>query len=64
MDTQIYLNVPTAQLGIFKDFVERMGWYYEVREDLLRQFMASRPQDVDITDNEIVEELMAVRHPK
>ena len=64
MDTQVCLSVPITQFDIFKAFVKKMGWSYEVKDDLLQQFVASRPKGVNITDDEIMEELTAVRYSK
>lgn len=59
---QIFLNVPTADMGLFKSLMSKFGWEYETRKDTLKRFIMSRPKAVDLTDDEIMEEVRAVRY--
>lgn len=59
---QIFLNVPTADIGLFKGLMSKLGWEYETRKDALKRFIMSRPKDVDLSDEEIMEEVRAVRY--
>lgn len=59
---RISLNVPTADMALFKSLMGKLGWEYETRKDTLTRFVMSRPKDVDLTDEEIMEEVRAVRY--
>ena len=60
----IYIRMPQADIRFFQHFAKKMGWEIEDKYDLLHQYIASRPQNVDITDEEIMEEVKAVRYGK
>lgn len=59
---QIFLNVPTADMELFKSLMGKFGWKYETRKDTLKRFVMSRPKAVDMTDDDIMEEIRAVRY--
>ena len=44
-----------------KKFSTKNTWFVEKKTDLLCKYIASRPQNVDLTDEEIMEEVKAVR---
>jgi len=60
----IYLNVPQEEVRFITSLAEKMGWKIETKEDVLRKFIATRPKNVDLTDEEINEEVKAVRYIK
>lgn len=60
----VYLNVPIADWSLFKELVRRFGWQSETREQLIERFCNSRPQQPTLTDEEIMEEVRAVRYGK
>lgn len=62
MNTHIYINLPSADLEAFVELMKERGWQYEMKEDLLCRYMESRRGDVDLTDEEIAQELAAVRY--
>jgi len=41
-----------------------MGWAVETKESALQKFIATRPKNVKITDEEILSEVYAVRYGK
>jgi hypothetical protein len=60
----IYLNVPQSEVGFIMSLARKMGWEVETKADLLRKYMASRPKNVDLSDEEIMDEVSAVRYSK
>jgi len=60
----IRLNIPKSDFRFFKELAMKMGWKTETKKNALRQFIASRPKDVDVSDNEILSEVYAVRYGK
>jgi hypothetical protein len=60
----VYLNVPQSEVGFIVTLAQKMGWEVETKADILRKFIASRPKDVDLSDEEIMEEVRKVRYSK
>ena len=61
---EIFVKMPQTDIRFFQQFAKKMGWMIEDRNDLLHQYIASRPQNVDLTDEDIMEEVRAVRYAK
>lgn len=53
----VYLNVPVSDWVLLKELIRKFGWQSETREQLLDRFIASRPQQPQLTEEEIMEEL-------
>ena len=58
----VYLNVPMSDWNLFKELIRKFGWQSETREQLLDRFIASRPQQPPLTEDEIMEEVHAARY--
>jgi len=58
----IYLNVPQSEVGFIMTLAKKMGWKIETKADLLDRFIASRPKNVDLTDEDIMEAVREVRY--
>ena len=58
----VYLNVPIADWSLFNELVRRFGWQSETREQLIERFCSSRPHQPTLSDEEIMEEVNAVRN--
>jgi hypothetical protein len=61
---EIYLNVPQTEVGFITALAKKMGWEIETKEDLLRKYIASRPENVDLSDEEILSEIKEIRYSK
>jgi hypothetical protein len=61
---EIYLNVPQTEVGFITTLPKKMGWEIETREDSLRKYIASRPQNVDLSDDEILSEIRDARYSR
>ena len=61
---RIYIDVPESGVNKLKDFVAQNGWNLTIvdRMSLLNDFIKTRPQNPDITEDEIMEEVRAVRY--
>lgn len=57
-----YLNVPMSDWSLLKELIRKFGWQSETREQLLDRFIASRPQQPPLTEQEIMNEVSAVRY--
>lgn len=58
----VYLNVPMSDWSLLKELIRKFGWQAETREQLIDRFIASRPQQPPLSDEEIMEEVRAVRY--
>ena len=58
----VYLNVPRADWTLLQELINRFGWQSETREDLLAEFLQTRPTVTDITEEDIMDEVRAVRY--
>lgn len=62
LSNEFYVKVPQSDMDFFQLFVNKMGWEIENKTDLLDQYIISRPQNVEITDEDIMKEVRAVRY--
>ena len=46
----------------FKELAKKMGWNIDIREDFLKDYIASRPKKVNLSEEEILAELNAIRY--
>jgi len=60
----IYLNVPKSEVRFIMTLAQKMGWKAETKASLLDKFIASRPKNVDLTDEDIMEAVREVRYGK
>ena len=60
----IYLNVPQSEVGFITTLAKKMGWEITTKADLLQKYINSRPKNVDLQDEEIIEEVRAIRYSK
>lgn len=59
-----YLNVPKSDVKLFRQLMKKMGWTVSNKEAVLDRYIRSRPENVDLSDDEIMHELNAVRYGK
>ena len=60
----VYVNVPTVDWSLFRELIRKFGWQAETREQLLDRFASSRPATPALTEEEIMDEVKAVRYAK
>ena len=60
----VYVNVPTMDWSLFRELIRKFGWQAETREQLLDRFVGSRPANPSISEEEIMDEVRAVRYAK
>jgi hypothetical protein len=59
---KVYVDIPKSDLKFFKELIEKMGWEVHVRKSFLDKYIETRPKNVDLTDDEIMAEVNAVRY--
>ena len=64
MNQGIFLSIPKSDIKFFKELAKKMGWDIDIREDFLKDYIASRPKRVNLSEEEILAELKAIRYEK
>ena len=59
MNQGVFLSIPKSDIKFFKELAKKMGWDIDIREDFLKDYIASRPKRVNLS-----EELNAIRYEK
>lgn len=60
----VYVNVPVVDWSLFSELIRKFGWEAETREQLLDRFVSTRPAAPAISEEEIMDEVRAVRYGK
>ena len=64
MNQGVFLSIPKSDIKFFKELAKKMGWDIDIREDFLKEYIASRPKRVNLSEEEILAELNAIRYEK
>ena len=64
MNQGVFLSIPKSDIKFFKVLAKKMGWDIDIREDFLKDYIASRPKRVNLSEEEILAELNAIRYEK
>ena len=64
MNQGVFLSIPKSDIKFFKGLAKKMGWDIDIREDFLKDYIASRPKRVNLSEEEILAELNAIRYEK
>ena len=64
MNQGVFLSIPKSDIEFFKELAKKMGWDIDIREDFLKDYIASRPKRVNLSEEEILAELNAIRYEK
>ena len=60
----VYVNVPAVDWSLFRELIRKFGWQAETREQLLDRFADGRPSKPEMSEEEIMDEVKAVRYVK
>ena len=61
---KILLDIPQSDMAFFRLFVDKFGWRFTNKQMLWKEYMNSSPKNVDLSEEEIMEEVRAVRYGK
>lgn len=64
MNQGVFLSIPKSDIKFFKELAKKIGWDIDIREDFLKDYIASRPKRVNLSEEEILAELNAIRYEK
>ena len=62
MNHGVFLCIPKSDIKFFKELAKKMGWDIDIREDFLKDYIASRPKKVNLSEEEILAELKTIRY--
>ena len=62
MNQGVFLSIPKSDIKFFKELAKKMGWDIDIREDFLKDYIASRPKKVNLSEGEILAELKTIRY--
>lgn len=62
MNQGVFLSIPKSDIKFFKELAKKMGWNIDIREDFLKDYIASRPKKVNLSEEEILAELKTIRY--
>lgn len=60
----VYLSVPIADWNLFTELARKFGWQTQTNEQLLDNFIAGRPKVEDLSEEDIMDEVRAIRYAK
>jgi hypothetical protein len=58
----INVGIPKSEMKLFRALAKKMGWEIHTPESVLDAYIASRPKDVDLSEDDILEEIAKVRY--
>ena len=61
---RIFVDIPQSEMVFFKLFADKMGWSVNSKQNLWDEYMKSSPTNIDLSEEEILEEVRAVRYGK
>ena len=59
-----YVRMPETDMDFFQLFAKKMGWRIDKKQNIWDKYIQNSPQNVDLTEEEILEEVRSVRYGK
>ncbi|MCL2328043.1 MAG: hypothetical protein FWC39_05965 [Bacteroidetes bacterium] len=60
----IYVKMPQSDMVFFQLFADKMGWLVNSKQNLWDEYIKNSPKNVPLTDEDIMNEVKAVRYAK
>ncbi len=60
----VYLNIPSSDWQLLKDLSRKFGWQAQTSEQRMAVFVKNRPDNVKLSEDDIVNEVRATRYTK
>jgi len=61
---KVFVDLPQSDMDFFQIFADKMGWFVDKKQNLWDKYIKNSPQNVDLSEDEIMEEVRAVRYGK
>lgn len=62
MKQSVFLSIPKSDIKFFKELARKMEWDIDIKEDFLKDYIASRPKKVNLSEEEVLAELNVTRY--
>jgi len=62
MREKILVDIPQSDMMFFRICAAKFGWSYNSRQNLWDEYIKSSPSNVDLSEEEIIEELRIARY--
>ena len=61
---RVFIDLPQADVKFLQLFASKMGWSVDKKQNLWDKYILNGSQNVDLSDEEIMEEVRIVRYGK
>ena len=61
---KLLVDIPKSDLMFFKLFADKLGWQVKNKQSLWEEYIKNSPENVDLSEEELLEEVRAVRYGK
>jgi len=61
---RVFIDLPQADMKFLQLFASKMGWSVDKKQNLWDKYIQNSPHNVDLSDEEIMEEVRTVRYGK
>ena len=59
---KILIDIPQSDMIFLQLFADKLGWRFNSKRNLWNEYIKSSPQNTDLSEDEIMEEVRAVRY--
>jgi len=61
---RVFVDLPQADIKFLQLFASKMGWSVDKKQNIWDKYIQNSPLNVDLSEEEIMEEVRAVRYGK
>jgi len=61
---KVFVDIPQSDMIFFKFFADKLGWQLNSRQSLWEEYIKTSPVNVDLSEEEIMEEVRTERYGK
>jgi len=61
---KVFVDIPQSDVLFLQLFADKMGWLVNRKQNLWEEYIKNSPKNIPLTDEEIMEEVRAVRYEK
>jgi hypothetical protein len=61
---KILVDIPQSDMIFFKLIADKVGWQFKSRQNLWDEYLKNSPKNIDLSEEEIIDEVRAVRYGK
>jgi hypothetical protein len=59
---KVFVDIPLSDIVLFKQLADKMGWKVVFQQNLWSEYAGTCPKNVDLSDDDIMAEVRAVRY--